>query len=77
MKNLSERDKIVNELKNTNHPGAFMDYGEIVDFIIKDRARIVSPLVIKLKDMKNLGFSDLLRATKETLRNAGVTNEQG
>lgn len=47
---------------------------ELVDFIIEDRKRVISPLVTWIKTCNELGLSnyDHKRAIEETLKSAGV-----
>lgn len=79
---MTERERLIEELiRVISSDGGKGFYGDLADFIIEDRRRIVEPLVkLDLKpgtaiecSMKNLG--NILEAVMQTLKLAGVDND--
>ena len=69
----TERERLVEELKKISGiTNGHISIYDVADFILKDRLRVVQPLLEPHTIHKDNELKVCIRAIKQTLKNAGV-----
>ncbi len=72
---MSERDKIIEDLKTLEHAGSgIISFDSIIDYILLDRKRIVKPLLVLIEhDSNELEWQyNAVKNIKLVLNNVGI-----